>query len=85
MDYRSSIAFIGGGNMAEALAGGIVRAGIVPAESITVSDPGPERCEYLKDTYGFNVMEERFSLLLNPRCFPGSWRKSPEVFDQNSW
>ena len=55
MDYRSSIAFIGGGNMAEALAGGIVRARIVPAESIIISEPRPERCEYLRETYGFNV------------------------------
>ena len=80
MDYRSSIAFIGGGNMAEALAGGIVRAGIVPAGSITVSDPGPERCEYLKDTYGFNVIRENrraaeaggtVFLAVKPQVLPG--------------
>ena len=58
MDYRTSIAFIGGGNMAEALAMGIVRAGIVPAGSITISDPGPERCEHLGKTFGFNVVHE---------------------------
>ncbi len=53
MDYRSSIAFIGGGNMAEALAGGIARARIVPAESIIVSEPVPERCTYLQEQHGF--------------------------------
>jgi pyrroline-5-carboxylate reductase len=55
MDYKSSIAFIGGGNMAEAIAGGIVQTGIVPAGSIFVSEPVPERCEYLRNSYGFNV------------------------------
>jgi len=53
MDYRSSIAFIGGGNMAEALAAGITRAGIIPAESIIVSDPVPERCTHLLQQHGF--------------------------------
>jgi pyrroline-5-carboxylate reductase len=53
MDYRSSIAFIGGGNMAEALAAGIARARIVPAESIIVSEPVPERCTQLQEQHGF--------------------------------
>ena len=53
MDYRNSIAFIGGGNMAEALAGGITRARIVPAESVIVSDPVPERCTHLREQHGF--------------------------------
>jgi pyrroline-5-carboxylate reductase len=55
MDYRSSIAFIGGGNMAEALAVGIVRARIVPAESIIISDPIPERCTYLLQQHGLTT------------------------------
>jgi pyrroline-5-carboxylate reductase len=58
MDYRRSIAFIGGGNMAEAIAAGIVRAGVVPAEAIFVSDPDPERCEHLRDDHGFNITYE---------------------------
>ena len=52
MDYRSSIAFIGGGNMAEALAAGITRARIISAESIIVSDPVPERCTHLLQQHG---------------------------------
>jgi pyrroline-5-carboxylate reductase len=55
MNYRSSIAFIGGGNMAEALAVGIVRARLVPAESIIVSDPIPERCTYLLEKHGLTT------------------------------
>jgi pyrroline-5-carboxylate reductase len=55
MDYKSSISFIGGGNMAEALAVGIVRAGIAQADSIIISEPRPERCEHLRQIHGFNV------------------------------
>ena len=57
MDYRSSIAFIGGGNMAEALAVGIVRARIVPAESIIVADPVPERCTHLRNQHGVQTTD----------------------------
>jgi pyrroline-5-carboxylate reductase len=39
MDLR--IAFIGGGQMAQALAQGFVRSGHVPARQITVADPSP--------------------------------------------
>ena len=53
MDYRNSIVFIGGGNMAEALAAGITGAGILPADSIIVSEPLSERCAYLKRQHGF--------------------------------
>jgi len=58
MDYRKSIAFIGGGNMAEALVGGIVRARIVPAESILVSEPLAERSTHLQQKHGFTTTEK---------------------------
>lgn len=57
MEYRKSIAFIGGGNMGEALAGGITRAGIVPAESIIVSDPSAKRCALLSREHGFTTTD----------------------------
>ena len=41
--------------MAEALAVGIVRAGILQVDSIIIAEPRPEQCEYLRTTYGFNV------------------------------
>jgi pyrroline-5-carboxylate reductase len=44
--------------MAEALAGGIVRTRITAAESIIIAEPRPERCEYLREEYGFNVTYE---------------------------
>lgn len=49
------IAFIGGGVMAEAIIGGIVEAGITPAESIAVGEPVEPRRRYLEDTYGLNA------------------------------
>lgn len=55
MDYRTSIAFIGGGNMAETLAGGIVRARMVTADSIVVADPVPERCVLMGQKHGFTT------------------------------
>jgi len=58
MDYRKSIAFIGGGNMAEALAVGILRAGIIEAEAIIVSEPVPERCSHLRERFGFTTTEK---------------------------
>lgn len=58
MSYKSSIAFIGGGNMAEALAGGIARARIIPAESVIVSDPVPARCEHLRNQHGLTTTDK---------------------------
>ncbi|UCG39106.1 MAG: pyrroline-5-carboxylate reductase [bacterium] len=80
MDYRSAISFIGGGNMAEALAGGIVRAGILPAELIIISEPRADRSEYLKQTYGFTTTFENrqaavgggtIFLAVKPQVVPG--------------
>ncbi len=45
------IAFIGGGAMAEALAGGLV-AGGVSAAQIQIAEPLPERCAQLRDRLG---------------------------------
>ena len=45
------IAFIGGGAMAEALAGGLI-AGGVSASQIRIAEPLPERCAHLRDRLG---------------------------------
>ena len=44
-------AFIGGGNMAGAILGGLVRQGRPPA-SLLVIDPSPDQCQRLRDTLG---------------------------------
>ncbi|MFQ5914116.1 MAG: pyrroline-5-carboxylate reductase [Nitrospinota bacterium] len=48
---KGKIAFIGGGNMAEALIRGLLRAGIVSPASLWVSDVLPARLEHLRRTY----------------------------------
>lgn len=46
------IAFIGGGNMAEAFVRGILRAGIYKAENILVTDTNKKRLEYCRRELG---------------------------------
>ena len=48
----STIGFIGGGNMAEALIKGIIAAKIYEPENVLVSDIRAERLEFLADKYG---------------------------------
>jgi len=48
----STIGFIGGGNMAEALIKGIIAARIYAPENVFVSDIRTERLEYLAQKYG---------------------------------
>ncbi len=60
-DYPN-IGVIGGGNMGEAFAGAMIRAGIFRPFSITLSDILPERLEYLKATYGVNVNNDNFKV-----------------------
>ncbi len=49
------IAFIGGGNMGEAMLSAVLGKGMADAESVTVSDASPTRREYLKQQYGVTV------------------------------
>ena len=49
------IAFIGGGNMAEALLAGLLRKGVAVAEHLTVSDPDVHRRELLAERFGVAV------------------------------
>ena len=45
------VSIIGGGNMGEVIASGIVSSKLVPAKNVTVSDVVKERLDYLKKTY----------------------------------
>lgn len=51
----NKIAFIGGGQMAEALIGGLLAGQVCPAESIWATDPVVERCDRLKSQFGVRV------------------------------
>jgi pyrroline-5-carboxylate reductase len=49
------ISIIGGGNMGEVIAAGIVSAGLIPATDLTITDVVTERLDYLKKKYGIAV------------------------------
>jgi pyrroline-5-carboxylate reductase len=51
----SRIAFLGGGNMADALLGGLLRSGVTEASSVIVAEPLPVRREYLVEKHGVNT------------------------------
>lgn len=51
---KPKLAFIGGGNMAASLVGGLIKKGY-PADKITVSDPLAENRKNLETTYGVNT------------------------------
>ncbi len=55
MALNGKIAFLGGGNMAEALIKGMLKAGVVRPEQVLVNDVSAERLEYLKKTYGIII------------------------------
>ena len=49
---KENIGFIGGGNMAEAMIGAVLRAGVSRGSQIYASDVSQERLLYLEKTYG---------------------------------
>jgi len=55
MAIDQKIAFLGGGNMAEALIKGMLSAGVAKADQIFVSDVSNERLEHLNKTYGIVI------------------------------
>jgi pyrroline-5-carboxylate reductase len=57
MALDKKIAFLGGGNMAEALIKGILAAGTAKVGQISVTDISFDRLEYLKKAYGIIVQK----------------------------
>tara|TARA_R110002095_G_scaffold97794_9_gene85868 strand:- start:82 stop:909 length:828 start_codon:yes stop_codon:yes gene_type:complete len=60
---KQQIGFIGGGNMASSLIGGLVSNGY-PAENITVSDLDADKLAYLSDIFGINSTQDSNQLVL---------------------
>ncbi len=52
MTIDDNIAFLGGGNMAEALIKGLIAAKVAHPERIAVTDISPDRLDHLQKTYG---------------------------------
>lgn len=55
---NKKIGFIGGGQMAEAILSGMIKAGLCQAECIYVADIAEERLLYLKNKYGVNTFAD---------------------------
>lgn len=55
MSIDSKIAFLGGGNMAEALIRGMLASAVVKAGQVIVNDVSMDRLEHLKSTYGIII------------------------------
>ena len=62
----SNIAFIGGGNMARSLIGGLVAAG-TPSRTISVSDPQAELRNNLQEDFDINVHADNISAATGAR------------------
>ncbi len=58
----STIGFVGGGNMAEALIKGVIAAKLYAPENVFVSDIRTERLEFLKDQYGVTACDTNAEL-----------------------
>ena len=56
---EKKIAFLGGGNMAEALIKGLLAAGAAKADQIFVTDISSDRLEHLKKTYGIIIQKQK--------------------------
>jgi len=73
-------AFIGGGNMAEALLKGLLSGLHIPATHVTATDVVPERLKYLETTYGIKTSTDNrravqdhdvIILAVKPQILPG--------------
>jgi pyrroline-5-carboxylate reductase len=76
---NTPMAFIGGGNMASAIMGGLIRQG-TPADLITVVEPFAETADRLRQTLGVNVMAQPDSSLSKAKLVV--WAVKPQIFKE---
>lgn len=73
------VAFIGGGNMASAILGGLIAAGH-PPERVTVVEPHPPQAERLRQQFGVRIDEKAGPSLAAAQIVV--WAVKPQVFSQ---
>jgi len=74
------IGFIGGGMMAEALLGGLLKAGTARADTVLVSEPFEKRRQYMADTFSVGVTED--NLKVCSECSVVVLAVKPQVLDK---
>jgi pyrroline-5-carboxylate reductase len=83
MGYKDSIGFIGGGNMARALIGGIIRAGIIKADRIIVAEPLQNQRDSLRSDLDVRVTGDNNSAAGSGTIFLAvKPQVMPEVLEQ---
>jgi pyrroline-5-carboxylate reductase len=78
-DSNTTIAFLGGGNMASAMIGGLIKQGMRPSDILVVEPYEPTRDKLLQD-FGIQAMSEPSSLLATAGLI--IWAVKPQVFKE---
>ncbi len=87
------IGFIGSGNMATAMMGGIINANLVPSTNIMCSDPSESKLEILKDSYGVTITTNNSEvasksdilvLSVKPQFYPEVIKEIKEIVNPNA-
>lgn len=77
--FSSGVAFIGGGNMASAIVGGLLRAGLPPAR-VTVVEPWAEQADRLRQQFGVTVLDAAGPALAAAGLVV--WAVKPQLFQE---
>jgi pyrroline-5-carboxylate reductase len=78
-DSNKTIAFLGGGNMASAMIGGLIKQGMLPSDILVVEPYEPTRDKLLQD-FGIKALAAPSSLLATAGLV--IWAVKPQVFKE---
>ncbi len=77
--HIEKIAFLGGGNMASAMIGGLIKQGMLPSD-ILVVEPYEPACDKLRQDFGITAMAEPSNILASAGLIV--WAVKPQVFKE---